>query len=107
MISKRYQMPSMVLIAGIIVQSCGGSDRPGTSDSNENNNQSDVVVPSPDGGHLTNPSFHWKATNDAASYRIRVEDNRGNTFSDQVSAIDADCNNGHSCSYTTMIEMHD
>lgn len=97
---------TLLIATTLVIQSCGNSDN--TTSTSTNGNSASSNVSSPAGGHVSNPVYQWSAIAGAAGYRLRVEDNQGNRFSDQVTAADAGCSDeGSPCSFTPLIQMHD
>ena len=57
----------------------------------DTDNQLTEVLRLPAGGHLSNPEFQWPATENADSYRLVIEDHRGDQIAEQFTALQAGC----------------
>lgn len=62
----------------------------------------------PSGGDISNPEFQWPATTGAASYRLVIEDHRGDHISQHVTADQANClDESTACKFTPSVQIHD
>ena len=72
------------------------------------NSQLTSVARLPSGGHLSNPEFQWPAVQNASSYRLVIEDNRGDQISEQLTSQQAGCiDTSDACRFTPSIQIHD
>jgi len=61
----------------------------------------------PSGGHVSDPEFQWAHVAGADSYRLIIEDDRGDSISQQFSNAEAGCDDTNTCSYRPSVEIHD
>ena len=61
----------------------------------------------PSGGHVSNPQFQWARVNGAESYRLIVEDHRGDRISQHMQSRDAGCDDTDTCRFTPSVQIHD
>ena len=97
--------------ADTVSDSSDGSDT-GNQNSNEQiDNEADALVSPvrlPSGGHLSNPEFQWPATEGAGSYRLVIEDHRGDHISQQLTSQQAGClDTTVTCRFTPSVQIHD
>ena len=72
------------------------------------NSQLTSVARLPSGGHLSNPEFQWPAVENASSYRLVIEDNRGDQISEQLTSQQAGCiDTSDACRFTPSVQIHD
>lgn len=74
----------------------------------DNDNPPVALQRLPSGGHVSNPEFQWPATEGASSYRLIIEDDRGDRISEQLTAQQAAClDTTVACRFTPSIQLHD
>lgn len=86
----------------------------GENQNNNNENNGDGNNPPasqarlPSGGHVSNPEFQWPPVAGASSYRLIIEDDRGDRISQQLTAQQAGClDTTVMCSFTPSVQIHD
>jgi len=88
-----------------------GADGNGNQNNGENGNDNNPPVSQsrlPAGGHVSNPEFQWPAVAGASSYRLIIEDDRGDRISQQLTAQQAGClDTTVMCSFTPSVQIHD
>ncbi len=68
----------------------------------------DEIQRLPSGGHLADPEFQWAAVEGSSSYRLIIEDHRGDRISQQLSAQQAGClDTTVACKFKPSIQIHD
>jgi len=84
------------------------------NNNNENNGEGDNSNPPvsqarlPSGGHVSNPEFQWPSVAGASSYRLIIEDDRGDRISQQLTAQQAGClDTTVTCNFTPSVQIHD
>ena len=112
---------ALTLFGLMAVSACGGSndsaesqntvagpDQIATVNQPTDNNQLVTALRLPAGGHVSNPEFVWPAVAGANSYRLIIEDNRGDRISEQFSAQQAGCLDATAtCQFTPSVQIHD
>jgi len=84
----------------------GEVEEPDVTDNQNSSLISQVRLPS--GGHLSNPEFQWPAVEGASSYRLVIEDNRGDHISQQLTSQQANCpGTTDACRFTPSVQIHD
>ena len=84
-----------------------------TTDENNNqsgntDNQTAELLRLPAGGHVSNPEFQWPATENAGSYRLVIEDHRGDQITEHFTALQAGCLEAtDTCGFTPSVQIHD
>jgi len=72
------------------------------------NNQPVAALRLPAGGHVSDPEFSWPAVAGASSYRLIIEDHRGDRISEQFTAQQAECLDATvACKYRPSVQIHD
>ena len=71
-------------------------------------NQLTEILRLPAGGHVSNPEFQWPATENADSYRLVIEDHRGDQIAEHFTALQAGClDTADACRFTPSVQIHD
>ena len=71
-------------------------------------NQLTEILRLPAGGHVSNPEFQWPATENADSYRLVIEDHRGDQITEHFTALQAGCLDAtDTCGFTPSVQIHD
>lgn len=87
-----------------VISTGQNSDNDVTSDQN----QIAEILRLPSGGHVSNPEFQWPATEGADSYRLVIEDDRGDQIGEHMTAQQAGClDTTVACKYTPSVQIHD
>ena len=83
----------------------------GGNSNNENDNigaQVTEVLRLPAGGHVSDPEFQWPAVEGASSYRLVIEDDRGDRIAQHLTADQAGClDTTVACKFRPSIQIHD
>ena len=89
-------------------QSNGQSNDSGSENPVTENPQSLTIQRLPSGGHVSNPEFQWPPVAGASSYRLVIEDDRGDRISEQFTAQQAGCLDvTTACLFTPSVQIRD